>query len=279
MTHTEKQFLYEIGEEDWTDTWFDIFPEEVWQMIYRHLNAKTIKRLSDPFCEKHQDMILEDYDDPKERREWVVDVRDGDLHSIYLPSKLDYDKQEMINYIEKIPICGNELKKIRDNPPNKFITYPGPCPMEMEYAGTLPPGCEKLPMKYITKSGQVYVFTNAIQKNRGGGRTTTKISITIDINYREVNGGELLFSKKLENKDLSKKAKASTLKHTYSNTKIQGIELKDIMEQINWCIRSRHDGNEEVWKIKTEQKVVVKKIKITVKTPLTAEQIEDILHT
>ena len=42
-THTEKQFLFNCGEHNWTDTWWDIFPEEVIQLIYRFVNADNIE--------------------------------------------------------------------------------------------------------------------------------------------------------------------------------------------------------------------------------------------
>ena len=254
MTHTEKQFLYDIGEEEWTDTWFDIIPEEVWQIIYRHLNAKTIKRLSDPFCEKHQDMILGDgrrkvigpY-----QQEWI----EGQLQFIYMGMKLDYDKQEIINFIEKIPICGNELKKIRDNPPKKFMSDPREKVEKMDYL-ELPPGCEKLPMKYITKSGQVYVFVSAIQTNRGANIDAGgKVSITIEINYRELNGVKLGFIKKLEHREMSKN-KVSTLTwrrlwnwERNSSPLMSGLELRDSMEYLNHLHRSTHALNLERWEI------------------------------
>ena len=38
MNHTEKQFLFNCGEHNWTDTWFDIFPEEIIQIIYKYVN-------------------------------------------------------------------------------------------------------------------------------------------------------------------------------------------------------------------------------------------------
>ena len=53
MTHTEKQFLYDIGEENWTDTWFDIFPEEVLQLIYRFVYNDAIRKLSE-----HQEAMV-----------------------------------------------------------------------------------------------------------------------------------------------------------------------------------------------------------------------------
>jgi len=195
MTHTEKLFLFDCGQHNWTDTWFDIFPEEVLQIIYRYINAKTIKRLSNPLYEgDRQDMM--------ERVERKL--------------RIDYDQQEMINVIEKIPIYGQGLKKMRDNPPDKFITtcLKGCREEEMNYLSQ-PAGCEKLPMKYITKSCQVYVFVSACQINKGGvdwEDKKEKVSITIEIIYRKLNGGRLDFSKRLEHKDLSKQ-KVSTLKH------------------------------------------------------------------
>ena len=59
MTQTEKQFLYDIGEENWTDTWFDIFPEEVLQLIYRFVYNDAIRKLSG----HHQSCIQRCYQD------------------------------------------------------------------------------------------------------------------------------------------------------------------------------------------------------------------------
>jgi hypothetical protein len=218
MTHTEKQFLYDIGEEEWTDTWFDILPEEVWQIIYRHVNAKTINQIAWEICGM-----------PKIRC-WT-----------------NYDQTEFVNVIHNIPIYGNELKKIRDNPPNKFIgeTIRNE---KMDYY-ELPPGCEKLPMKYITKSGQVYVFVSAIQTNRGANFGVVggleKVSITIVINYRELNGDKLRFIKKLEHKEMSKNKVSRLVVNDDFGCQLKGIELRDSMEYLNHIHRGIHALNLE----------------------------------
>ena len=48
MSHTEKQFLFNCGDDDWTDTWFDIFPEEVLQIIYKYLNQANLEAIKIP---------------------------------------------------------------------------------------------------------------------------------------------------------------------------------------------------------------------------------------
>ena len=48
MTHTEKQFLFNCGEEDWTDTWWDIFPEEIITLIYRFVNEDNLNHYISP---------------------------------------------------------------------------------------------------------------------------------------------------------------------------------------------------------------------------------------
>lgn len=45
MTHIEKQFLFNIGEPIWTDTWFDIIPEEIINLIYRFVNKNVMHEL------------------------------------------------------------------------------------------------------------------------------------------------------------------------------------------------------------------------------------------
>jgi hypothetical protein len=233
MTHTEKQFLYDIGEEEWTDTWFDILPEEVWQIIYRHVSAYTINTMV---------MYMS------------ISFKKRFIHYPESCCSTNYDRDEFVNVIEKIPICGNELKKIRDNPPNKFIgeTIRNE---KMDYY-ELPPGCEKLPMKYITKSGQVYVFVSAIQTNRGANFGVVggleKVSITIEINYRELNGVKLRFIKKLEHKEMSKN-KVSTLtlhrgpycRYSQYGPVKSGLELRDSMEYLNKIHRGIHALNLE----------------------------------
>ena len=241
MTHTEKLFLFDCGQHNWTDTWFDIFPEEVLQIIYRYINAKTIKRLSNPLYEGERlDMM--------ERVERKL--------------RIDYDQREMINVIEKIPIYGQGLKKTRDNPPNKFITAHGKHQVRQEEMNYLsqPAGCEKLPMKYITKSGQVYVFVSACQINKGGidwrGESFRRpVSITIEIIYRKLNGGRLDFSKRLEHKDLSKQ-KVSTLKHKPPPDYLEQFApdtVRNNMELWRAIITRDHKFNEEMVAYKNQQ--------------------------
>ena len=49
MTHTEKQFLFNCGEHNWTDTWFDIFPQEIINLIYKFVNKNVINELDKRF--------------------------------------------------------------------------------------------------------------------------------------------------------------------------------------------------------------------------------------
>ena len=45
MTHTEKTFLFNVGEENWTDTWLDVIPVEIMQLIYRKIYDDNIQRI------------------------------------------------------------------------------------------------------------------------------------------------------------------------------------------------------------------------------------------
>lgn len=45
MCHTEKQFLFNLGDSDWTDTWLDIIPEEILQIIYKEVFKSTLKQV------------------------------------------------------------------------------------------------------------------------------------------------------------------------------------------------------------------------------------------
>ena len=56
MTHTEKQFLYNLGDPDWTDTWLDIIPEEILQIIYKEVFKSTEKKLN--YFKRHPDRCL-----------------------------------------------------------------------------------------------------------------------------------------------------------------------------------------------------------------------------
>ena len=65
MTHTEKQFLFNCGEHNWTDTWFDIFPEEIMCIIYKFVNKNVINELDKRFnytvYQLHPDYEIEDH--------------------------------------------------------------------------------------------------------------------------------------------------------------------------------------------------------------------------
>ena len=62
MSHTEKQFLFNCGDDDWTDTWFDIFPEEVLQIIYKYLNQANLEAIKIPRPMKMESLLYNDVD-------------------------------------------------------------------------------------------------------------------------------------------------------------------------------------------------------------------------
>jgi hypothetical protein len=46
MSHTEKKFLFDCGVADWTDTWNDIFPTEIHNIIWKNRYADCIEDLN-----------------------------------------------------------------------------------------------------------------------------------------------------------------------------------------------------------------------------------------
>ena len=199
------------------NTLFDILPEEIINLIYKFVNQDTLYKV---------------YHLPNTER-----------------LEINYSENEMINIIENIPIYGHSFKKDRINPHNMFRLPGDKCEKKtMEYANTIvPKGCDGLPMKITTKSGQTYLYMNTTQIN-SGGKVDREYPYTIEliIKYRVLNGGCLEFKKLLKYKECNVKM-VSNLKFTTCHT--DELHSKENMENINNRIRELHALHLEVYEL------------------------------
>jgi len=207
MTYTEKELLFNGGEQQWTDTWYDIFPEEVIQLIYRFVYNDAV------LDEVHHHPRLDRLCKPNEQ--YMINKKYKDKG--WTPSSKEYD-----NWLGRLEFTHHNLK--RNNVFNNIHLYTESC-LEFQLYSWLSTICYP---RYINYYG--FKFRQQSRRYYNEGR---QLALILIIEYVNSNVGKiLLYTNPFDMSILDKKSKRF-LKYPDDFDRVKAIINKETIQYYN----------------------------------------------